>query len=270
MKRLFLIAFTCASLVAPVGAAAPRGLSESGSVALIARLAPGVDAVAEAALHRTAGAEVTRRTDALGLIALEVDRQDVWRYRESPLIRWVERDRVRPVTEAPNDPHLRNQWPFDKLRLQKAWGREPGTSNPVTVAVVDTGVDFEHPDLDGRLVSGFDFVNNDELPADDHGHGTHVSGVIAANPDNRVGIAGMSWGAKIMPLKACSAKGRCPDSTVASAIAYAAVSGADIVNLSLGGPSPACPRAFELAARLAEARGVLLVASSANDAQSGN
>ncbi|MFN2587732.1 MAG: S8 family serine peptidase [Actinomycetota bacterium] len=140
----------------------------------------------------------------------------------------------------------------------------------MTVAVIDSGVDPSHPDLLHRTVPGFDFVGLDDDPADDHGHGTHVAGIVAAEPDNREGIAGLSWGARVMPLKACDARGDCGSFEVAAAIAYAAQAGVDVVNVSLGGAAPACPAEFRLAGALARTAGVVLVASAGNAAQEGN
>ncbi|MGH9195071.1 MAG: S8 family peptidase, partial [Acidimicrobiia bacterium] len=110
----------------------------------------------------------------------------------------------------------------------------------------------------------------DSDPADDHGHGTHVAGVIAARPNNRTGIAGLSWGAHILPLKACDSTGACGTFEVVASIVRAIEEKARIINLSLAGPAESCPREFELAARLAENQDVLLVAGAGNSAQQGN
>lgn len=245
----------------------PRGERR---VSVLVQLAPDATGVAAEALHQAADATVTGRIRELRLLRISVVGNRVHVYRKSPLVRWVERERVRRVFDKPNDPLFWMQWPFRQLKISAAWRKEPGTTHPVTVAVVDTGIDMSHPDLAGRVGSGHDFVNNDDSPQDDNGHGTHVSGVIAANSDNREGIAGMSWGAKVMPLKACDSQGTCSDFALVASIVTAATSGAKVVNLSLGGASPACPRAFQVAARFAEARGVLLVAAVGNTAAQGN
>ncbi|MDQ3953686.1 MAG: S8 family serine peptidase, partial [Actinomycetota bacterium] len=97
-----------------------------------------------------------------------------------------------------------------------------------------------------------------------------VAGIVAAEPDNRRGIAGVSWGASIMPLKACGPEGACGTYEVAASIAFAALRGAKVVNISLSGPLDGCPAEFRLAAALAETEDVLLVGSAGNSAQDGN
>jgi subtilisin family serine protease len=124
--------------------------------------------------------------------------------------------------------------------------------------------------MEGRLVAGRDFVDGDDLRDDVYGHGTGVAAIVAANTDNREGIAGMSWGAKIMPLRTCNENGGCSMFAVAQAIVFAAARDAQVVNLSLGGAMPACPRTLDVAATFAAGRGSLLVTSSGNSAQQGN
>jgi subtilisin family serine protease len=192
--------------------------------------------------------------------------------RKHPAVSWVAPE-LTLTTQArvkPNDPLLPEQWALRRMKAFRGWSFERGKSAPVTVAIVDTGVDPSHPDLQRRLVDGFDFVAMDEDPADDDGHGTHVAGIVAARPDNRKGIAGLSWGARIMPLKACNDEGACGQFEVTQAIVYAIAQKADVVNLSLGGPGDLCPPDYELAARLAEQAGTLLVAAAGNSAQAKN
>lgn len=104
------------------------------------------------------------------------------------------------------------------------------------IAIIDTGVFGAHVDLAGRVLQGYDFVNNDADPADDDGHGTHVAGIAAAGGDNNLGVTGVAYGAnvKILPIKVCGPSG-CPSSAIASGIRYAADNGANVLNLSLGG-----------------------------------
>ncbi|NIV32625.1 MAG: S8 family serine peptidase, partial [Anaerolineae bacterium] len=94
---------------------------------------------------------------------------------------------------------------------------------------------LDHPDLSGKIILGYDYVNGDWVPDDDYGHGTHVAGIAAAETNNSTGVAGLSWGARIMPVKVLGSSGQGPISSVANGITYAADNGAQVINLSLGG-----------------------------------
>ncbi len=120
-----------------------------------------------------------------------------------------------------------------KLGAVQAWDITTG-SNEIEVAVLDTGLDVTHPDLAGKnTYRGYDFVNNDPGIQDDQGHGTAVSGIIAAQSNNGEGIVGVSWGARITPVKVCDDLGDCTSSDVFNGIRWAADVGADIINMSL-------------------------------------
>jgi thermitase len=124
----------------------------------------------------------------------------------------------------------------DDIDAQDAWALTAGGAN-VDVAVVDTGVDETHPDLQGRLDTelGHDWVDGDDTPTDENGHGTHVSGTIAAVGDNGVGVAGVAPMARIVPLRTLDAGGSGWMSDIADAFAYAGQEDIRIVNASLGG-----------------------------------
>lgn len=121
------------------------------------------------------------------------------------------------------------------IRAFQGWDWSRG-SNSVNIAVVDTGVDQVHEDLVAKIMAGYDFVNGDADPQDDSftGHGTHVAGIAAAMTNNTIGIAGTSWGARIMPVKVLNAFGNGTIANVSAGIAFAADNGAQVINLSLG------------------------------------
>jgi subtilisin family serine protease len=133
---------------------------------------------------------------------------------------------------------------------------------------VDTGVDLTHPDLVNKIVPGYDMHNNDADPSDDEGHGTHVASIAAASSNNGQGIAGMSWGARIMPIKVLGADGSGRSSNVASGIIWATDNGARVINLSLGGANYST--AVQNAVNYAHNRGVLVVAAAGNHYKKGN
>ena len=140
----------------------------------------------------------------------------------------------------------------------------------VVVAVIDTGVDLDHPDLAGVLVPGRDFVDGDTRPDDENGHGTHIAGVIAAVSGNGVGIAGGAPGARIMPVRVLGADGTGDPAVIADAVRWAVDHGADVINLSLGDTGPADRLRkggpLDLALREAADRAVV-VAAAGNDSQ---
>jgi subtilisin family serine protease len=168
------------------------------------------------------------------------------------------------------------------MGARTAWQTSRG--GDVTVAVIDTGAQLTHPDLAPNLwtntgeiagngidddhngyvddVHGYDFVGGDGDPSDDNGHGTNVAGIIGARGDNRIGVTGVAWRAKLMIVKVLGADGSGTVADVASGIRYAVANGAKVVNLSMAGPDDSA----DLEAAIAEARdaGVLIVAAAGN------
>ncbi len=173
--------------------------------------------------------------------------------------------------ESPDDADFSLQWALQQINAPEAWNIHTGTGN-VIIAVIDSGVDLDHPDLQANIVSGWDFVNDDSQPDDDFGHGTHVAGIAAAVGNNGQGIAGVSWGAKIMPLKILDRWGSGNTHDLSQAIYYAADHGAKIINLSLGARYSSWPCDWlevEDALNYTVNRGVLVVAAAGNDGQYG-
>ncbi len=148
------------------------------------------------------------------------------------------------------------------IKAREAWEETLG-SEDVIIAVLDTGVDFNHPDLDDKLLStGYDFVNDDPDPTDDHGHGTHISGIAAAETDNGEGIAGVAWDCKILPIKIGDSSGIILVSDEIMGINWAVQNGADVINLSIGGPGESQPERDAI--RDAYNNGVVVVAAAGN------
>jgi serine protease len=161
----------------------------------------------------------------------------------------------------PNDPCYKYQWHLGQVGLPGAW--KLGQGKGVIVAVIDTGV-TKVPDLAGtELVPGYNFVADNDNAADDHGHGTHVAGTIAQATNNGLGVAGVAFGARVMPLKVLSAQGSGSMGAISQAIRYAADHGAKVINMSLGGPFPVS--SIRSAAKYARDKGVFVVAAAGND-----
>ncbi|HID63957.1 MAG TPA: peptidase S8 [Anaerolineae bacterium] len=183
-------------------------------------------------------------------------------FKSSPYVEYAEPNYIAHVFITPNDPYWSSQWGMTKIEAPAAWDITTG-SDSVTIAIVDTGVDLFHPDISGKLASGYDFVNDDNTPQDDHGHGTHVAGIAAAKTDNSTGVAGLAWGAEIMPVKVLDDYGNGGYEDVASGIIFAANNGADIINLSLGGS--ASSSVLEEAVEYAHDLGCVIVAATGNN-----
>ena len=196
------------------------------------------------------------------------------------------------ISLPPNDPYYQYQWGLQKINAEKAWGISTGKD--VVVAVLDTGIDYNHADISSRLWYntaeipddgidndgngfiddhlGWDFAGarwysstQDNDVIDRNGHGTHVSGIIAAEANNSEGIVGVAPGAYILPVKVLDDSGRGSWSSVARGIRYAADMGARIINLSLGGWGYASPMSFfGQAVKYAANKGCVIVAAAGN------
>lgn len=165
--------------------------------------------------------------------------------------------------EIPNDLLFSEyQWNLPVIEANRGWKLARG-SDDVIVAVVDTGVDLKHPDLNGRLLKGYNVIDPEEEPYDDVGHGTHVAGIISANVNNNEGIAGMMWGGKILPVKALDSSGAGTTYSVSQGIIWATDHGAKVINLSLGNYADA--EFLHEAIKYAYDHDVVLIAATGND-----
>lgn len=204
--------------------------------------------------------------DGVGLAALRVARD--------PAVLSAEPDATGAVALAPNDTLFLTdpgfgigQWGLRATHVDRAWDRVRGVRS-VIVAVIDTGIDAGHPDLAGVALPGAAFVSSPDpscVPGstiDDNGHGTHVAGLIAANGNNGIGIAGVAFGVSILPVKALDCTGAGLLSDVASAVIWATDHGARIINISLG--SSAAQATFHDAIRYALGHNVFVVAAAGN------
>lgn len=200
--------------------------------------------------------------------------QALTRFKGRKDVLYAEPNYIATAYMTPNDTYYSYQWHMNNslyggIHTESAW--DVSTGSGVTVAVVDTGVAYEDysiyrraSDLANTLfVPGYDFVNNDTHPNDDNNHGTHVAGTIAQSTNNSQGVVGVAFGAAIMPVKVLNGQGSGSYADVADGIRWAADNGAKIVNLSLGGPSPATY--LEEAVRYAYEKGVTIVAASGNE-----
>lgn len=253
---------------------------------LLLKIRPEASALSAPGLLAAYGLREARRIDRIGVIEALVPEgtavEDVVSaLRINPDVAYAEPDFRTRVNETPNDEYFRRQYalynaggtlslpgsPAGKARADihatAAWEETKGGAD-IVVAVIDSGIDFEHPELKNKAVSrGRNFISGDDDATDDNGHGTHVAGIIAAATNNGQGIAGVAWDSRILPLKAVDEQGDGFYSWLIDAILWAADNGASVINMSLGGDDPA--DALRDALKYAYERGVVCVASAGND-----
>jgi serine protease len=213
----------------------------------------------------------------------------------------------------PNDPLYDRQWNFPAIDMEQAWDVQPAAGSEITVAVLDSGVAFQTrtlryenssvpcrlsfggplypppgvvdvpfavaPELgDAKFVAPRDFIWEDNLPFDLDGHGTHVSGTVGQLTNNNLGVAGMAFNVKIMPIKVLDDAWDClfdspnvgTDDTIARAIRYAVDNGANVINMSIGRSTGGPATAVDDAIRYAVSRGVFVAVAAGNEAEEGN
>lgn len=180
---------------------------------------------------------------------------------QSGRFEWVETDSIVHIMD---DPYLGNQYHLQTTSTIRAWTYTKGYG--IKVAIIDTGFDRSQPDLMGQVIAEKDYVNNDNYADDDHGHGTHVSGIVFAKEGNGIGGAGVCPLCQGMVCKALSANGSGSVSNVSRCIAWASGTGADVINMSLG--SPRASNTLLEAVRQANKNGTVVVSAAGNSGSS--
>ncbi|MFC1903015.1 S8 family serine peptidase [Chloroflexota bacterium] len=186
-------------------------------------------------------------------------------YRQHGKVRSVEIDCIAQAIGDPNDPYFYNQWGMSKVKAPEAWGITQGSSS-VSVAILDTGVDFDHPDLSTKVISSANFTSSPTADANGHSHGTHVAGIAAADTNNSIGIAGLGYNTSLMNVKVLGDDGYGYYSWIANGIIWATDNGADVINLSLG--ATAYSSTLKAAVDYAWDSGVVVVAAAGNNGSS--
>lgn len=239
------------------------------------------------------GLDDLRQLNAVGYDQL-VTLRNIKAMSQQPGVRYAEPNYRRSILRVPNDPGYPSQWHYNAISLPQAWDISIGdrpSGQEVIVAVIDTGVYLAHPDFDGQLVAGYDFIFNPDSAVDGDGidanaddpgdsdqrgqsswHGTHVAATIAAASDDNSGVAGVAWGAQIMPIRVLGKNGGTSYDVMQGVRFAAGLSNdsgtvparrADIANLSLGGGGGSL--AEQNAYLAARATGMIIVAAAGND-----
>jgi len=275
---------------------------------ILVKFKPGVNANAKDNVHRAEGGRVLSEVARTGIqrVAVGVGNETaaLARYRNNPNVLYAEPNTIRHIPKLtsheagsevlPADHYFDEQWalhntgqlfycfvifepdewcfyvgtPDADIDAPEAWA--VSTGSPVIVATIDSGVDYTHPDIAPNYLGGFDFANGDSDPMDDHGHGTHVAGIIAAalnnstgTPAEEEGVVGVAPNAKLLAYKVCLGTGECSDAAIIAAIAQAVTDGARVINMSLGDPAPS--QALDDAVQDAWNAGLVIVAAAGNE-----
>lgn len=268
-------------------AASPRRVYAPGRV--IVKLADGGTEESLRALSARARGRSVARSAYADFVVVHVDPavdvvQAAAELAAAPGVVYAEPDAIRYPSYVPNDPLYSLQWNFHKLGMERTWDINRGADSAVVVAVLDGGVAYldkgnfrEAPDLVGtNFVAPHDFIWDDDEPVDFGGHGTHVTGTIAQRTGNGLGVAGMAFNVSIMPVKtiadeideALGAPNLGTSATVAEAIHYAVDHGANVINMSFGGPGDSTVEHDAMAYALS--KGVFLAAAAGNSGDTGN
>ncbi|MCK5544614.1 MAG: S8 family serine peptidase [Desulfobulbaceae bacterium] len=261
---------------------------------IIVKFNPGVSGDVVGKINQKHGTSILSTSRFAGFKRLRISKgktveQMVEIYKRNPNVEYAEPNCIAHAFLVPNDEYYSVQWHLDNadyggIGMEEAWDLSAGTA--VIVAVIDTGVAYEDyeeagvpigasgkyryityaqaPDLaDTSFVDGYDFVNDDIHPNDDNGHGTHVTGTIAQSTNNGLGVAGVAFDCSIMPVKVLDSAGSGTYADIADGIYFAADNGAQVINMSLGGPVSLIT--LENALAYAYDAGVTIVCASGND-----
>ncbi|MFS0672227.1 S8 family peptidase [Ornithinibacillus sp. 179-J 7C1 HS] len=235
---------------------------------VIVKFKDNVSASKQSNALKNVNAKVKADVDAVKspFLVLEVGNVDavVKALSNNPNVEYVEPNYILTATWTPNDTYFSPSYQYGLFNTNAdlAWDVTRGSSSQ-EIAVLDTGVDYNHPDLDGKVLLGYDFVQNDNTPNDQNGHGTHVAGIAAAETNNGTGIAGMAPNTKILAVRVLDANGSGSLADIADGIIYATDAGAEVINLSLG--CNCDTQTLENAVNYAWNRGVVVVAAAGND-----
>jgi thermitase len=248
----------------------------------LVRFEPGTTPAERLGARAAAGVELERSLRVPQAQVVEVDggvTAAVDRLEGHPDVAYAQPNyRYRALAAAPDDTFFGSLWgledapvPNPGVGALEAWDTTRGSGQ--VIAVIDTGVALDHPDLQANLwdggpggAHGFDFVDGDATPDDYDFHGTHVAGIAAAIDANGLGVAGVAPDAEIMAVRVLDGNGSGSSDAIADGIAYAAQNGADVINLSLGGPSDVTDQAMSDAVDLADSLDAVVVAAAGNAA----
>ena len=231
MACVLVLAFTIAFSILPLSIT----FGGVGRGELLLRFKPGVSWRSGEKILKDFGLEILEEIPQIKVLVVSVPENALQRVKSAlmrnPVVDFVEENAWVSPQVVPNDYYFSFQWHLSKIGAPDAWGISVGSSN-VTVAVLDSGVDPSHPDLAGKLLSGWNFYNGNGDTSDVTGHGTAVAGVAAAATNNTVGVAGVGWKCLILPVRVTDENGYASYSLLSKGLVYAADRGARVAVVS--------------------------------------
>ncbi|TCP69771.1 S8 family peptidase [Baia soyae] len=252
--------------------AAPDKISTTENGRIIVKFKKEVSSEQKNSLYQQKNAKVISHNSQIGFDVIQVQGKSVQEalqeYRKMPNVEYAETSKVSQAVWTPNDHYYSSNQsaPLQKMQIPEAWDITRGSSDTV-VAVVDSGVQSSHPDLKGKIIAGYDFVQNDNDPSNDElGHGTHIAGTIAAQTNNSIGVAAVAPNVKVLSVRVLDRNGYSYSEVIANGITYAVDHGAKVINVSIAMSTPA--QVLEDAVNYAWSKGVVLVAGAGNSSTS--
>ncbi len=259
---LLMSLFPVTVLAAPPGDPAP--FSDFSSEQILVKFKPGASLPEVAQTHRRFGGKVKETIPGIGVQVITVPKgqakEKAKAYSSNRKVAYAEPDFVTEAVDSPDDPYFAYQWGLTTIGAPQAWDVTTGSPG-INIAILDTGVDLDHPDLASKIVSNINFSTSPTVD-DVYGHGTHVAGIAAAITNNGIGVAGLGYSCTIMNVKIGGDTGTGTYSWLISGIIWAADNGAEVINLSVGGSSYSS--ALQDAVNYAWSKGVVVVAAAGN------
>lgn len=247
MKRIIALAMVASLLLVSF----PTVLAREEKISVII----GFKGKPDLALIQGLGGDIEREYNLINAVAAELPTQAIEALSRNPKIAYIEEDaRLSALGEV-------LPWGVDRIDAELVHPYNEGTG--IKIAIIDTGIDYDHPDLDANYKGGYDFVNGDSDPMDDEGHGTHVAGIVAAELGNGIGVIGVAPEAYLYAVKVLDSSGSGYLSDVIAGIEWAVNNGMQIASMSLGTSTDY--QSLHDACDVAYAAGVLLVAAAGND-----
>ena len=232
---LFAILFLSSTIAQSNFAVAEKMLDKYAPDRLLVKFKPGTSKNTQDELYKQNGVTMTEEISQIDVKILKVPESALDRVQEAlskhSSVEYAEKDWIFEPALIPNDPEFSKQWHLNTINAASAWDTSTGSSS-IPIAILDTGVDPTHPDLSSKLVSGYNFYNNNNNWSDTCGHGTKVAGSAAAISNNAAGVAGVTWDNPIIPIKITDSNCYGYYSAMTKGIIHAADNGARAANIS--------------------------------------